>query len=64
LIDGVEEIRVRQVKAALCRRDVGMAHETLDDADVLSPTHQACGIAVAPLVGKVPTGDTRRGPGL
>ena len=41
-----------------------MAHETLDDVDVLAPAHEARGIAVTPPVSKVPTGHARRGPGL
>jgi hypothetical protein len=47
-----------------CGRDVGMAHQTLDDADVFCPAHEARGIAVTPPVGKVPSGHARRSPGL
>src|ERR1039458_1568194 len=43
---------------------VGVAHQSLDDVDVLAPAHEARGIAVAPPVSKVPTGRSRRGPGL
>ncbi len=41
-----------------------MSHESLDDVDVLAPTHEACGIGMAPPVGKVPTGHARRDPRL
>ena len=36
----------------------------LDDVNVLAPAHEARGIAVRPPVSKVPSGHSRRGPGL
>ena len=63
-VDSLEEIRVREMQVPRGRRDVGMAHQALDDVDVLSPAHEARGVGVAPPVGEVPTGHARRGPGL
>jgi hypothetical protein len=41
-----------------------MAHQSLNDVNVLAPAHEARGIGVTPPVSKVPTGHGRRGPGL
>jgi hypothetical protein len=38
-----------------CGRDVGVAHESLDDVDILASAHEARGIAVTPPVSKVST---------
>ena len=46
------------------RRDVGVAHQSPDDVNVLAPAHEGSGIGLAPAVGMVPTGHVRRGPGL
>ncbi len=58
-VDGFEEVRVRQVQVPRGRRDVGMAHEALDDVYVLTPTHEARGVGVPPAVWVVPAGHTR-----
>ena len=47
-----------------CGRDVGMAHQALNDVDVLAPAHEARGVGVTPTVWVVPTGHARSGPGL
>jgi hypothetical protein len=45
------------------RRNVGVAHEALDDIDVLALANEARRIAVTPPVGKVPTTYTGRSQG-
>jgi hypothetical protein len=63
-VDGGEEIGVLEMQVSRGRRDAGMAHQALDDVDVLAPAHKARGIALTPAVGEVPSGHARRGPGL
>jgi hypothetical protein len=41
-----------------------VAHQSLDDVNVLATAHEGSGIAMAPAVGMVPTGHVRLGPGL
>jgi hypothetical protein len=48
-VDGGEEVRVREVQVPACGHDVGMAHQALDDVDVLATADEARRIAVAPL---------------
>ena len=52
------------MKAARGRRDVGVAHQALDDMDVLASALEARGVAVAPSVGEVPTAYARQSSGL
>ena len=54
-VDGGQEVCIGQVKVARGRRDVGVAHQALDDVDVLASAHEARGVAVTPTVGEVPT---------
>jgi hypothetical protein len=58
-VNGGEKIGILEIQVSRRRRDVGMAHQALDDADVLAPAHQARGIAVAPSVREMPTGHAR-----
>ena len=52
------------MQVPVCGRDVGVAHQALDDVDVLAPAHEARGVGLTPPVCKVPTGHSRRSPGL
>ena len=48
-----------------CGRDVGMAHQALDNVNVLAPADEALGIGVTPpsrLIGMGPCGGTSSGP--
>jgi hypothetical protein len=47
-----------------CGHDVAMAHQSLDDVDVLSPAHEARGVVVPPPLSKVPTGQSCPSPSL
>ncbi len=55
-VDSIDEVRVREMQVPTCGRDVGMAHQALDDVDVHAPAHEARGVGVTPPVGEVPTG--------
>jgi hypothetical protein len=52
------------VQVARGRRDVRLAHQTVDGVDDFFPAHESRGMAVTPPVGKVLSGHARRGPGL
>ena len=45
-------------------RDVGVAEEALNDVKVHATADEARSVGVTPPVGKVPTGNARRGPSL
>ena len=63
-INSGKEVSVREMQVSRGGRDVGVAHQALDDVEVLSPADEARRIAVTPAVSKVLTGHARRGPGL
>ena len=46
-VEGGEKIGGYKMQVARSRRDVGMAHQPLDDVDVLVPPYEARGIGVA-----------------
>ena len=58
-VNSLEEVGVREVQVPRGRGDVGMAHQALNDVDVLSPAHEARRIGMTPAVGVVPTGHAR-----
>ena len=63
-VEGRKEVRVGEMQVPRGRGDVGMAHQTLDDVDLLAPAHEARGVGVTPAVWVVPTRHARRGPAL